>query len=157
MPEKELRGRILQVNVSSKGGLPKLPVIGAVWVRRQGVEGDFNRYRTEKLQGDPDSAVLILPLSTIEEYAKDGYPVGPGSMGENLTLDGVDEERMGPGQRWRVGAATLQISRACTPCEELAAYGAGLVKRAKGKRGWYARVLEEGQVQAGDDARLLPV
>ncbi len=149
-----LHGRVVQVNVSPQGGLPKLPVPGPVWVRRQGVEGDRNRYRTEKLGCDPDSAVLLLPLSTISAHASAGFPVRPGSMGENLTIEGVSEEQFRPGQRWRMGGALLQISRACTPCNELDAYGTDLRKRALGLRGWYARVLEEGPVQAGDEAVL---
>lgn len=148
------RGTVLQVNVSPKGGLPKVPVSGPVWVRREGVEGDLNRYRQEKLRGDPDSAVLLLSLSTIESHASHGFPVRPGSMGENLTIEGVPEKAFAPGQRWRVGSALLQVSRACTPCTELEVYGAELRKQAIGLRGWYARVLEEGRVQAGDPAVL---
>jgi MOSC domain-containing protein YiiM len=147
--------RVLQVNVSPLGGLPKHPVSGHVRIHRTGVEGDHNRYRTEKLHGDLDSAVLLIPLSTIEDHARHGFKVGPGSMGENLTLRGVDEASMAPGQRWRIGTALLEITRACTPCSELEVYGEALVRQAVGKRGWYARVLEEGEVAAGDAAVLL--
>jgi MOSC domain-containing protein YiiM len=155
MADEAVRARVLQVNVSPKGGLPKVPVSGEVWIRQRGVEGDFNRFRSEKLHGDPDSAVLLLPIESIRAHASAGYPVGPGSMGENLTLEGVTEERMAPGQRWRVGGALLQISRACTPCNELDVYGTGLLKQSVGRRGWYARVLAEGQVRAGDAAVLV--
>ncbi len=130
--------------------MPKLPVQGPVWVRRQGVEGDRNRFREEKLHGDPDSAVLILSLGSIRAHAKAGFPVGPGSMGENLTIEGVEEGEMRPGQRWRAGGVTLEITRACTPCHELDLYGSELRRHAVGRRGWYARVLEEGMVSAGD-------
>lgn len=148
--------RVVQVNVSPQGGLPKLPVSGPVWVRRTGVEGDYNRYRATRLKGDPDSAVLLIPMSTIRLHASQGFPVGPGSMGENFTLEGIDEGAMAPGQRWRLGGATVEISRACTPCNELDVYGPDLIKKAMGRRGWYARVLVEGPVHAGDTATLLP-
>ncbi|MDE1821981.1 MAG: MOSC domain-containing protein [Euryarchaeota archaeon] len=135
--------------------MPKLPVGGSVWVSREGLERDHNRYRTEKLRGDPDSAVLLLALSSIQAHAEAGFPVGPGSMGENLTLSDLVETEMAPGQRWKVGRAVVQISRACTPCHNLDIYGTGLLKQAIGRRGWYARVLEEGPVKAGDEAVLL--
>lgn len=153
--EPALRARVLQVNVSPQGGLPKLPLAQGARIGVHGVEGDFNKYRTEKLHGDPDSAVLMIPVESIRAHAAAGYPVGPGSMGENLTLEGVPEDRMRPGQRWQVGGALLQISRACTPCHELDVYGPGLIKKALGQRGWYARVLKEGHVAPGDPALLV--
>ena len=143
--------RVLQVNVS-RGGLPKLPVEGAARVQRSGIEGDRNRYRSERLDGDLEAAVLLLPLATIEAHARAGFQVGPGSMGENLTLEGVGERDLEVGQRWRIGSALLEVTRPCAPCAELRAYGDGLVRAALGRRGWYARVVEEGSVRAGDAA-----
>ena len=149
-------GRILQVNVSPRGGLPKFPVEGPVRVLRTGVEGDFNRYRATRLAGDPDSALLLLPISTIEEYAREGYPVGPGSMGENITLGGISEDEMAPGQVYRLGRTVeAEIRRPCTPCHELAVFGESLVRRAMGRRGYYAKVLQEGEITAGEAVVLL--
>ena len=145
-------GRILQVSVSP-GGLPKLPVQGAVAFRREGVEGDHNRYRTERLGGDPDSAVLLLTQDVLDGYAREGYPVKPGSLGENVTLVGVPYEELRAGQRWRLGPqAEIELSRPCEPCDEVAVYGKEFVRHSRGRRGWYARVLVEGPVSAGDGA-----
>ncbi len=155
-PPLALLGRILQVNVSAEGGLPKRAVPGPVWVRRSGLEGDLNRYRTERLAGDPDSAVLLLTRDVIEGYAREGYPIRPGSLGENVTLEDVAYEALAGGQRWRLGPrAVVQLSRPCTPCSEIEVYGKDLVARARGRRGFYARVLEEGPLSPGDTAYLL--
>jgi MOSC domain-containing protein YiiM len=151
-----LLGRIYQVNVSPEGGLPKRPTTGPVWVRRTGVEGDLNRYRQERLGGDPDSAVLLLTRDAIGTYAREGYPVGPGSLGENITLEDVPYDSLAVEQRWRLGPrAVVQISRPCTPCSELLAYGSDFLNRTRGRRGYCARVLEEGPVSPGDTAHLL--
>ncbi len=151
-----LIGRILQVNVSAEGGLPKRPVPGPVWVRRSGLEGDHNRYRAEKLAGDPDSAVLLLTRDVIETYAREGYRVRPGSLGENITLEDLPFEALAVGQRWRLGPrAVVQLSRPCTPCSELLVYGEDFVARTRGRRGYYARVLDEAPVSPGDTACLL--
>jgi MOSC domain-containing protein YiiM len=147
--------RVHQINVSPQGGLPKHPVAGPVWVRRQGVEGDFNRYRTEHLGGDPDSAVLLLSLSTLETLAREGYPVGPGSLGENFTLAGIEEDQLSVGQTLRLGSlALVQVSRPCLPCYQVQIYGTDFLRRIRGHRGAYARVLEEGPVRTGDPVFL---
>ncbi len=151
-----LLGRILQVNVSAEGGLPKKPVPGPVWIRRSGLEGDLNRYRTERLAGDPDSAVLLLTRDIIEGYAREGYAVRPGSLGENITLEDVAYEALALGQRWRLGPrAVVQLSRPCDPCSELRVYGEDFTARTRGRRGFYARVLKEGPLSPGDTAYLL--
>ena len=47
-----MNGVIHSVNVSQNGGVPKLPVRAAI-IRYEGVEGDHNRFRTERKEGDP--------------------------------------------------------------------------------------------------------
>ncbi|MGI0084171.1 MAG: MOSC domain-containing protein, partial [Nitrososphaerales archaeon] len=94
--------RVLQINVSPSGGLPKLPV-EKVFVKKTGLEGDYNKYRMTKLNGDPTSAVLLLPHVTILSYAKRGYKVGPGSMGENFTLESVSYEELRIGRKLALG------------------------------------------------------
>lgn len=153
-------GRIHGVHVkpSTPGerGLPKRPVPSAR-VTTKGLEGDFNEYRTRKLGGDPDSAVLVVPLETLRGLEAEGWPVKPGHLGENLTTEGVPYEAFAPGSRWRVGSVEIQVSRPCDPCTNLYllpyvgdAKGPAFVKTMMGRRGWYARVLREGVVRVGD-------
>ena len=58
-------------------------------ITADGVEGDFNRWRTEKAAGDPDQAVLLLADEILAELRAEGWPVGPGDLGENLLLAGL--------------------------------------------------------------------
>jgi MOSC domain-containing protein YiiM len=147
--------KIVQINVSEKGGMPKTPV-DSVRVTFFGLEGDYNEYRATKLNGDLDSAVLILPLKTIIGYSKEGYRVYPGAMGENFTIDGLEYSDIRPEQKYRLGRETsVQITRPCNPCYKLLVYGEDFVKKTQGKRGWYARVLTEGMVIKGDDVVLI--
>lgn len=133
-----------------------MPVISII-VSKGGLEGDFNLYRHEKLDDDPDSAVLIMPLETIEELNKEGWPIKPGDIGENITTRGIAYSRFAPGKRVRIGQAELQISRACNPCSNLLLLpyvgegkGNQFLKIMFGRRGWYARVVSEGRVKKGD-------
>jgi MOSC domain-containing protein YiiM len=127
-----------------------------------GLEGDYNVYRHDISRDDPAMAVLIVPKETIEELGREGWPVRPGDLGENVTSTGIPYTEFVPGRRFRVGGTLLEISKPCTPCDNLfllpyvgAERGPEFLKATLDRRGWYARVLEEGTVRTGD--AILPV
>ena len=154
------RGVVRQINIKpqTKGehGLPKMPV-ESVMVTKAGLAGDFNLYRQEKLQGDPDSAVLLFPHETILQLNEEGWPVKAGDLGENFTTAGIPYDRFAPGRRFRLGGAVVEVARACDPCKNLyllpytgSSKGPDFVKTMLGRRGWYSRVELEGVVRRGD-------
>jgi MOSC domain-containing protein YiiM len=158
-------GSILQINVKAqtKGerGLPKKPVDSA-FVSAAGVRGDFNIYRHEELEDDPDSALLIMPIETIHALNSEGWPIKPGDLGENFTTSGVPYDSFTIGKMFSAGQMQFQISRACDPCNNLyllpyvgPSKGPRFLKVMLGRRGWYARVLKEGRVRARD--QIVPV
>ena len=151
---------VKQINVKARTpgerGLPKGSVDSA-FVGRGGLVGDFNVYRHEEIEDDPDSAVLIMPVETIEELNSEGWPVKPGDLGENLTTSGIPYSSFSVGKTFTAGKVRLQISRACDPCDNLFLLpyvqklrGPAFLKTMLGRRGWYARVVEEGWVKTGD-------
>jgi MOSC domain-containing protein YiiM len=155
-----VQGKVEQINVKSRRagerGIPKLPV-SSVFVTRAGVRGDYNVYRQEEKGGDPDSAVLIIPLETIRALNSEGWPVKPGDLGENFTTSGLPYSSFEVGKTFALGDASLQVSRACDPCANLftlpyvgRSKGPAFLKTMLGRRGWYARVLKEGSVKKGD-------
>jgi MOSC domain-containing protein YiiM len=159
-----LLGTVHQINIKGRvpgsRGLPKSSVV-SVGIRKEGLDGDFNVYRHEKLNDDPDSAVLILPLETIKELNKEGWPVKPGDLGENITTLGIPYNHFSPGKEVSIGEVKLEISRACDPCSNL--YLLPYVGEQKGpefmkvmlhRRGWYARVTKEGTVNKGEKISL---
>ena len=80
-----VRGRIVQLNLKPKEGrargLPKRPV-PQLTITTDGVQGDFNRWRTEKANGDPDQAVLLHSEEILADLRAEGWPVQPGDLGE---------------------------------------------------------------------------
>ena len=160
LPNRGSEGRVHQINVKpatpGEHGLPKMPV-ESVLVTRAGLSGDYNTYRQEKLKGDPDSAVLLMPRETISQLNSEGWPIKPGDLGENFTTSGIPYDQFSPRIRFRLGSATVEVSRACDPCNNLyllpyvgEAKGPLFLKVILGRRGWYARVVEEGRVNRGD-------
>lgn len=152
-----MEGRIYQVNIKSRTpgqrGLPKWPVTSA-WIRKDGLEGDYNRYRSERLAGDPDQAVLLYPVEMIRRLNEEGWPVNPGDLGENITTEGLADVAFTSGSVYQVGEAVVEVTKPCDPCRNLSVlpyigherkkeFIKALVKR----RGWYARVLKEGRVR----------
>ncbi|MFZ0890842.1 MAG: MOSC domain-containing protein [Thermoplasmata archaeon] len=140
-------------------GLPKAAVAEAR-VFKRGLDGDFNRFRHEEKRDDPGMAILIIPVETIEELNHEGWPVRPGDLGENITSQGVAYDDFTPGGKFQIGDVQLEIVKPCTPCTNLYLLpyvgekrGPEFLRVTLGRRGWYARVLEEGSIHVGDSIR----
>ena len=135
----------------------KRPVAGRVRVHRLGVEGDEHAYEGH---GGEDGAVLV--------YSRDHYPFWrdlgvdipeAGAFAENLTVEGLTEAEVRIGDTFQVGSCTVQVSEPRSPCYKIAArYGRkdiSIVVQDTGFTGYLMRVLEEGDVAAGDEMRLV--
>jgi MOSC domain-containing protein YiiM len=132
----------------------KTPVAGRVRVHRLGLEGDGQADLT--VHGGPDKAVYAYSHDHYAPWARElGRPgLDPGFFGENLTVDGMLETDVRIGDIYRVGTAVVQVVQPRSPCFKLAAH-LGLPDFAKtflasGRSGFYLRVLEEGDLGAGD-------
>jgi MOSC domain-containing protein YiiM len=160
-----MTARILQLSVKPRTpgehGLPKRPV-PALNVSASGAVGDYNKYRTRKLHGDPAQALLVLTEEVIAGLNAEGWPVRPGDLGENLTLSALPEAELGPGARLGSDEVVLEITGPCDPCTELHslpyvghAKGEAFVRTLLGRRGWYARVVTGGELRTGGDVEIL--
>ena len=148
---------VSQINVSD-GGVPKRPVLEAV-ITKAGVEGD--RQQNLKVHGGPDRAVCLYSLELIERLQDEGHSIEAGSSGENLTLAGLEWEKLTLGDRLHVGPEVqLEIVSYTSPCDKNAQWFRDRdFKRVSQKvnPGWsrfYARVLREGMVRPGDEVVL---
>ena len=132
------------------------PVAGPVAVHELGLAGD--QVGNTRVHGGPEKAIYAYPLSGYAGWQAD-FPdladrFGPGAMGENLVVEGLDEASLCLGDVIRCGTATLQIAQIREPCSTFAAaLGTTRVVKAmvrSGRCGWYFRVLECGQIAPGD-------
>lgn len=131
----------------------KSPVEGRVTVRGVNLDGDDQADRT--VHGGPDKAVYAYAIEEIRAWEDElGHPLGPAPFGENLTTEGVDVSGALAGERWRIGTTLLEVVQPRLPCYKLALrFGdPRFVKRfAQASRpGAYLRIVEEGQLGAGD-------
>ena len=146
-----MAGRIHQINVSG-GGVPKLPIPTA-FVGTLGVAGDA--HNDTRHHGGPDRALCLYSLEVIEGLQAEGHSIEPGSAGENLTIAGIEWTSVVPGARLRIGDVLLEVTAFTTPCFKNAQWfiDGDFMRMHQGRHpGWsrvYARVLEEGWVEAG--------
>lgn len=144
------------INVSD-GGVPKQPRSSA-WVDTNGVEGD--RQRDLRFHGGPNRAVALYSLDLMQALQSEGHPIAPGTIGENITLAGVDWSLMVPGARVQIGEAELELTAYASPCRKIAgSFADGNSTRISQKvhPGWsrlYARVLHEGRIATGDSVSV---
>jgi MOSC domain-containing protein YiiM len=136
----------------------KQPVSGRVAVRGVNVDGDDQADRS--VHGGPDQAVYAYAAEDTEWWAAElRRPLRPGAFGENLTTRGIDVTGALIGERWAIGTVVLQITAPRIPCWKLAKRmeDPRLVKRfaAAGRPGAYFRIVEEGELGAGDPIEVL--
>jgi MOSC domain-containing protein YiiM len=112
------------------------------------------------VHGGPDKAVYAYPSEHLAAWALDlGETLGPAPFGENLSTRAALETDTCIGDLWRWNAATLQVCQPRWPCFKLALHrGRADVQsrmRATGRTGWYLRVVEPGEVVAGDAIEIV--
>jgi MOSC domain-containing protein YiiM len=139
-------------------GIFKLPASGRVAIGREGLAGDVQADR--RVHGGPDQAVYAYAREDIDWWqAQLGRELENGTFGENLTLRGVEASLALVGERWRVGGTLLEVSAPRIPCGKLAAkIGDRRFVRtfaAAGRPGAYLRVIEDGEVGAGDPVEVV--
>ena len=136
----------------------KTPVDGRVAVRGVNVDGDDQADRS--VHGGPDKAVYAYAIEETRAWESElGRELGPGAFGENLTIEGVDVSGALVGERWRVGTALLEVVQPRFPCFKLGLRMGDprFVKRfgQASRPGAYLRIVEEGELGAGDPVAVV--
>jgi MOSC domain-containing protein YiiM len=139
-------------------GIFKEPVHGRVAAHGTNLEGDVQA--NPKVHGGFDKAVYAYAREDYEWWEEElSRSLGPGTFGENLTTSGLELNEARIGERWQVGSTVLEVSEPRFPCFKLG-HKMGtqrFVKQfAKARRtGTYLRIVEEGDLAAGDPLRVV--
>jgi MOSC domain-containing protein YiiM len=142
------RGRSVETSIF------KTPVSRRVRVARDNIEGD--RQSDLSVHGGPEKAVYAYPAEHYGFWRRElpDMDLEWGAFGENFTTEGLLEDEVWIGDRYRVGTAELVVTQPRMPCYKLGIrFGdAGMVKRFLQSRrsGFYLAVEREGEVGAGD-------
>ncbi|WP_145766211.1 MOSC domain-containing protein [Streptomyces brevispora] len=151
----------------SSTGIDKRPVDGPVAVTAPGPKGTGavglagDRVYDVKHHGGADQAVYAYAREDLDDWGAElGRPLANGAFGENLTTLGLDVNAALIGERWRIGPdVLLEVSCARIPC--------GTFQGWLGRDGWikrftraalpgaYLRVIEPGDIRAGDPVEIM--
>ncbi|WP_261845021.1 MOSC domain-containing protein [Aliamphritea ceti] len=159
--EAVLTGKAVPYSRPGKtSAIHKQPVSGKVQVTESGLSGD--EQADLRVHGGPHKAVHIYPR---EHYSNWQSELGDlevlqqaGAFGENISSRGLTEETVCIGDQFRIGSVLFEVSQGRQPCWKLNDRFdiRDMAKRVQDTRrtGWYFRVLEAGEIQAGDDIIL---
>lgn len=138
-----------------RSAIGKRPLDAPVRIELTGPLGDQH---AERFHGGPEKAVLQYDsghyASWQAEFPAIASVFQPGGFGENFVAAGMSEATVCVGDIVRIGSALLQVSESRQPCFKLNhRFGdLGISRRSQesGRTGWFYRVLEPGEVAAGD-------
>jgi ferredoxin-NADP reductase/MOSC domain-containing protein YiiM len=159
-------GRLLSVNVglpqdvtwqgkTVHTGIWKAPVQGPRMVRRLNIDGDGQGDSSG--HGGERRAVFVYQMDSYRYWQNhlERSDFTYGQFGENFTVDGLSDAEVCIGDRYRIGGALFEVTQPRVTCYRLGIrmnepeMAALVVKH--GRPGFYFRVLEEGEVEAGDE------
>ncbi|HEY2703691.1 MAG TPA: MOSC domain-containing protein [Candidatus Dormibacteraeota bacterium] len=164
-----MTGRLVSVNVGTvapltagrrtvESGIVKAPVTGRV--RAEGVNLAGDRQADLSVHGGADKAVYAYAIEDHRWWGEGlGRALGPGTFGENLTVSGLEVSGAVVGERWEVGSALLEVAQPRLPCYKLGMRMGDPVFVARfaaaNRPGAYLRIVEPGDLGAGDAVRVL--
>ena len=141
-----------------KTGIDKRAVDGPITFANEEVTGDVIVDRNH--HGGFDQAVYAYSREDADWWQNQlGITIDNGRFGENLTTSGIDVNQALVGERWKIGSTILEVSQPRIPCRVFAGFWQRptLIKEfmESGKPGTYLRIIQEGQINAGDAIEIL--
>jgi MOSC domain-containing protein YiiM len=144
---------------SYRTGINKHAIGGSVLVDREGLVGDAICNR--KHHGGVDQAVYLEGSITLDWWSGQlGSAIAPGTFGENLVIEGLDNRVVAVGDRFIAGDLVLEATAARIPCATFAARMGDrhFIKRYThaARPGVYCRVIHGGSATAGEPVEFRP-
>ena len=140
-------------------GIFKERVEGRIRLRTLNLDGD--RQADLSVHGGLSKAAYGYPIEHYEYWREQlpGVDLPWGMFGENFTTEGLREDSVNIGDRFRIGSAEVMVTEPRLPCYKLAAkFGRDdIIKRFlhSGRTGFYFAVMQEGEVGTGDGIELV--
>ena len=122
---------------------------------------DEDEQANKRLHGGPEKVLHQFNPTNYLTLRKH-FPEGEfslGSIGENISVEGMDDATVYIGDIWKFGEVELQVSAPRAPCNKISQrFEVPNLDRFVGERGitgWYYRVIKTGTISVGDEVTLL--
>ena len=114
-------------------------------VAGHGIDGD------RKAGHNPRRQINVMSLETLQALAGEGWRVGPGEMGEQMVISGLDVMALAEGTRLKIGdSAVVEIFKPREPCDWLGLIQGKNFEDVIGRAGVFVGVITGGNVCVGD-------
>lgn len=127
----------------------RVPVDSAELVAGKGIAGDR--------KGVGERHLNVMSREKLDDLDADGCKTGPGEMGEQIVIDGIDINRLAPGTRLRVGnEAIIELVKPRTGCARLEQIQKISIKMTTNRLGMMCRVERGGMIRVGEPVEVIP-
>lgn len=140
--------RVLAICTSEKKGTLKHKVDKAIFREDFGIENDAHAGKWHR-------QVSLLGFEKIDSFRKKGANVDFGAFGENLVVEGIELEKLPIGQKIHVGDVILEVTQIGKECHDRCSIYYQVGDCIMPKNGIFTKVLTGGEVQVGQEYRLI--
>ncbi|MGE5192365.1 MAG: MOSC domain-containing protein [Deltaproteobacteria bacterium] len=128
----------------------RVPAAAALLIAERGIEAD------RKGEGG-NRQINIMSAATLAQLQHEGFKTGPGEMGEQIVVEGIDVDSLAAGTRLRLGfSATVEVVVPRSGCDRFERIQGKHKKLVRGRLGVIARVISGGAIAVGDPAAVEP-
>lgn len=139
-----MSGSLIGIYAAGDVGAPMHARTSGLLITDLGLDGD------RKAKAGSHRQVLVMPAEVLAEF-----DLRPGEVRENLTIRGIDVMALPAGTQLRVGAALIEATKPCAPCDYMDRLRPGLREAMKDCRGMLFRVLAGAEIHLGDVVEVL--
>ena len=127
----------------------RAPAANAMLLADRGIESD------RKSKGG-DRQINIMSAATLAQLGDEGFHTGPGEMGEQIVLEGIDVDSLPAGTKIKLGpSAIVEVMIPRSGCDRFERIQSKLKKLVRGRLGVMARVTASGKIAVGDAVSTL--
>jgi len=152
-----MQGSIVGLFAALQGGVPK-PSVQLLNILDHGCVGD--KQNDTMHHGGPNRAVCLFSSEVVNRLHNEGHPIYPGSVGENILVQGIPWDVISIGTQFHFNQVILEITSDAPPCrtikdsflnEEFKCISAKIYPHSTR---WYAKVIQSGEVVTGENVIL---
>lgn len=141
--------KVISINISKEKGVIKDPIEKGFFKKNFGLEGDAHG-------GDWHRQVSLLAEESIDKMKELGLSeLTPGVFAENITTKGIILYTLPIGTKLKIGEVIMEVTQIGKECHSGCQISKVTGKCIMPKEGIFARILEEGYIQAGDELKVV--